>query len=416
MKTQLAQFMSVLSLLTVVASLVGCASAPVDAVQQVPLAPQPSVSPLTSSNPASQFGVSPLVRPNPPLQCPPTATARPGVKIAPTCPPVGGQPPCAKIPTPLPYEGVCVGALSPAKLASTESPQSLPDLFRKALSGNILVGAANESGQIKLYAVDLNSGWIRQIGTSNPGVEVMRVSGRYVVWNRASVEEVFAYDLQANKETRIASGIYPDVSSNIVVWVDWRHVDQGDSTDIYGYDLTAGTEFSVITRPGTQTQPRISGAWVAYLEMVGETDYRLRAHHIQTGEDFEVGAVPVFIPPSTLVAAEYFAISGNRLAWIPAQDLGAIHVYDLNTRKDRVLPNPVLGFSRPMMLALDGDILVYWDEQWIGYDLSRDVAFSVPVFPSDERRGGNPQLFVSGNRLVWILGSDLFTAPIVRGQ
>ncbi len=404
---------TILSLLVMMA-LAGCSSTLIGAMQGTPPIPQQGVSPLSST---PQPDLSPLVNLNPPPQCPPTATAQPGAKIVPTCPPVDGQAPCAKIPTPLPYKGVCIGAPLPAILAGTKSIRLPVGLFGTALSGNSLVGAAKESGQIKLYAVDLNNGQIRQIGTSDPGIAEMQVAGQYVVWNQGGTNNVFAYDLQKGQEIRIARGAYPGVSGSIVVWVDWRDVDQGDPANIYGYDLALGKEFSVVTRPGKQVSPKIADQWVAYLEIAGNEDYRLRAHHIQTGEDFEVGAVPVFVPPSDLVAAGYFAISDNRLAWVPAQDLGAVHIYDLTTRKERVLPNPVLGFSHPMLLALDSDILVYWDEQWIGYDLSRDVAFSIPQFPSDEWRGeGNTPPLLSESRVVWVLGSDLFTAQIVRNQ
>ncbi len=360
-------------------------------------------------------GTPPAFTPSPPVpQIIPSAP--------PTCPPDGAKEHCFFVPTPLPDQGVRVSPLSELTSVTSVKGETMYPLERfwsMALDGNTLVGMANESGQIKLYALDLKSGHIRQLGTSNPGVSAIHASGRYVVWNRDQTD-VFAYDLQMDTETRIASGAYPDVSGSIIVWVDLRNLNQGDLADIYGYDLDLGQEFPIVARPGRQVQPKIANLWVAYLEIIGERDYRLRVHHIQTGEDFEVGAVPVFIPPSFLVAAQYFAISGNRLAWVPAQNPSSVHLYDLNTRTDRIL----LESESPYLdLRLDGDILVFFhNDSLIGYDLVRDTSFSIPRVPSDEWLGASSSLFLSEGRLVWALTRDteqaqhLFEAWIVRDK
>jgi hypothetical protein len=287
-------------------------------------------------------------------------------------------------------------------------------LFYMTVSGNTLVGAANESGQIKLYAVDLNSGQMRQIGVSNPGVGTIRASERYVVWDRDEAE-VFVYDSQANKETLVAPGRYPDVSGNIVVWIDTRNARPDDPSDIYGYDLSLRKEFPIVVRSGRQTQPKIAGQWVAYLDIVGDEDYRLRVHHLKTDEDFEIGTVPVFKPPSALVAAEYFALSSNRLAWISAQDIHTVHIYDLDARTDRALLKSETAFHN---VLLDGDILL-GDGGRIGYDLSRNVSFSVPHATGEWLGAGGSPILLSRNRLVWAMTKDgeevqhLFTAQIV---
>ncbi len=378
--------------LLIVVVLVGCAVLPESLAPEIPtIAPQPGLSPLTFSSPLPK----------------------------PTCPPTGARQPCFVVPTLLPFRGIRVGPPVELPLTKETTPYSLERFSGMAVSRNTLVGMANESGQIKLYAIDLNNGHIRQIGTSNPGVAAMRASERYVVWNR-DTRDVIAYDLQTGKETYIAPGAYPDVSGNIIVWGDWRNVDQGDSADIYGYDLALDKEFPVVTRPGMQVQPKIAGSWVAYLEIVGERDYRLRVHHLKTSEDFEVGAVPMFIPPLDVVAAQYFALGDNRLVWVPAQDPQSVRLYDLNTRTDHTL----LKSDKPYLnLRLDSDTLVcFSDNTWIGYDLSRDTSFSIPRVPSDEWLGADSSLFLSRGRVIWVLTKDreqaqhLLTAWVERDK
>jgi hypothetical protein len=355
---------------------------------------------------------------------PPSDVRQPGISplaqaipsVPPTCPPVGATEHCFFVPTSLPDQGVRVSPPTELTLIEGVAPRSSGRLFSMALSGDTLVGATKESDQIKLYVIDLNSGQMRQIGTSNPGVAIMRTSGQYIVWNRDEAE-ILAYDLQANKEIYIAPGKYPDMSGRTVVWIDLRNVHQGDLADIYGYDLSLEQEFPVIVRPGRQTQPKIAGQWVAYLEIVGEMDYRLRVHHISTGEDFEIGAVPVFIPPSFLVAAQYFAISGNHLAWVSAQNSYEIHVYDLDTRTDRVILKSETSLHD---ILLDGDILLY--DGGKGYDLSLNVSFSIPPMGGEWLGAGGSPLLLSGDRLVWTVEKDtdqirhLFTARIVRDK
>ena len=54
-----------------------------------------------------------------------------------------------------------------------------------------------------------------------------------------------------------------------MVWDDNRNGDYAkNNTDIYGCDLSTGTEFPICTRPGIQKRPRISGNVVVW------TDYR----------------------------------------------------------------------------------------------------------------------------------------------
>lgn len=372
-----------------IAILAGCVS--VGALQGTP----PVLDP--------QFSVLPTPQANRPL--------------SPTCPPTGMTEPCFRVLTPLPYQGVRTSLPTELTLAEGAATRSSVHLFSMALSGDTLVGAANESGQIKLYVVDLDSGQMHQIGTSNPGVAIIRTSGQYIAWNRDEAD-ILAYDLQANKEIYIAPGRYPDISGSVVVWIDLRNVHQGDLADIYGYDLNLGQEFPVVVRPGRQTQPKISGQWVAYLEIIKEMDYRLHVHHIQTGKDFEIGAVPVFLPPSSLVTAEYFALSGNRLAWVPAQNPSSVHLYDLTTHTDRIVIESERTFHD---ILLDGDILLC-DGGRIGYDLSLNVSFSIPPMGEEWLGAGSSPLLLSGDRLVWTMEKDtdqiqhLFTARIIRDK
>jgi beta propeller repeat protein len=92
------------------------------------------------------------------------------------------------------------------------------------------------------------------------------VSGDRVVWAelRSGNPDVFMYDFAVGIETRItddpASQTLPDVSGDIVVWMDLRN-DPGDqsNTDIFLFDIATGLEGEVTVAPGRQSAPRIDG-------------------------------------------------------------------------------------------------------------------------------------------------------------
>jgi len=308
---------------------------------------------------------------------------------------------------------------SPIEFAANKalSTYPLPNFFDMALDGDILVGAASEAGRIKMYAVNLNTGHVQQIGSPvSGGVSGVNISGHYVTWG--ALRSVFVYDLKTGKEiylTTNATDPEPSLSGHIVVW-----------DGMQGYDINAHTVFSITSRFGAFRYPRVSGDWVISLDSINNgpqwgVSAKLYAHDLKTDQEFLIGAVPMGNGWQ-----EFFSISGNRVAWLSAPNIQKgeqpkLHLFDLNTRTDRIIPTPIKEPDFPSKLRLDGDILLYGGGA--GYDLSRDVHFSIPKRPSHEWLGaGSSPLLLSGNRLVWTLTKDtdqiqhLFMAQIIRGQ
>ena len=125
----------------------------------------------------------------------------------------------------------------------------------------------------------------------------------------------------------------------------------------------------------------------------------LRAHHIPTGEDFEIGLMP--LQPGDFVPSR-LAISGNRVAWIGIKR-GEIHLYDLETRTDEI----IFTDQRPYVavlggLDMEGDLLMWGGTEWgvVGYDLVYDQLFEIPDLPDDVRMSGK-SMFISENYVVW---------------
>ncbi len=354
---------------------------------------------------------APVVMTQSPIATPSVSNAAPLVGQSPVATPSG------KVRTNSPAIMTMVAA------GNTQLPKDM--FFQTALAGNKLFGAGQlASGKVALFAVDLNTNYVRQFGTFNDGVSNIHASNRYVVWNR-SENDVLVYDLQADKETVIATGArYPDISDNIVVWTDWRNVHQPNSLDIYGYDLTSKKEIPIITRLGVQSYPRISGQWIVYLDTFGDDTADVYARNLSTREDFKIGTMPML--GQRIGTVEWYpVISGNNVVWVSAQD-NKLHHYNLSLRTDRVLPIPTTSEMvnrMPMFLELDGDFLVFEQGEWTGYDLVQDTTFSIPAISPRQNPGkwtSSTHPLISGGRLVWQTSIDkevrVYTTQIVRDQ
>lgn len=61
---------------------------------------------------------------------------------------------------------------------------------------------------------------------------------------------------------------YPDVYGDLVVWEDCRNAPEParcrDNVDVFGRDLTSGTEVAIVTEPGYQVRPRVWGDTVYF--------------------------------------------------------------------------------------------------------------------------------------------------------
>ena len=146
---------------------------------------------------------------------------------------------------------------------------------------------------------------------------------------------------------------------------------------------------------------------------------QLKAFNLVTGEQRTV-ADKAYVPlpgPS-----DRFAVSGGRVVWFGANQPApfTLHVTDLQTGAVRTLalPDPP---ENPMDLAVFGNLVIWLDEYWHGYDVRSDAYFSVPVFPPGwEKAGVDEHKFegFDGRTLTWALkiGGQwhTFQADLVR--
>jgi len=311
--------------------------------QRVPVGQQ--AYPIGTVTPtAPPLPVTPTPQPYPPPATP-VPTFTPSLPTpTPTWP---GPGPTEIVVTPVPPE-VSDALTQPIQITTRPAPRGL-----LAVDGNYVVWRSHEEGQTNIVAYNLATGEERRISSLPGGKSGLTVSGRYVVWVESMdlggrhITVLRAYDLVGQQEIQIGPdeqvGDYPDISGHAIVWSDWRHYNNDREVDLYGFDLLRGEEFPIVVRPGVHLFPRIDGNWVIYLDWPPGASLggrfpsqpTLRAHHLRTGEDIELG--PAYYR-NDASCCKFHTISGHRVVWMGTD--ARLHLYDLATRQERILPEP----------------------------------------------------------------------------
>lgn len=235
------------------------------------------------------------------------------------------------------------------------------------------------------------------------------------------VRKLFVRDSQTGQEIRLGDD-YGDarleaVTNEYVIWrqIHYGHEDTALKTGLYAYVLTSGIRIVIAQEPGYPWDSLTEGQWVVYrFPDKGDMYFtRLRAHNLTTGQDFLVGETVPYNRPG-----DYYTISAQKIAWVEGT---AICVYDLATRTVRTLNVPIAGM--PVEVSLSGDIVVWWDEYWKGYDMKSNAIFTIPTVPPGwENMPVNniSRVTVKDDRLYWSfdLGGRTYnlTAPIIRDK
>lgn len=233
----------------------------------------------------------------------------------------------------------------------------------------------SQAGSQEITVTDTQAGAQFTVGDPTVGEYLLTADDRYVVWTQLCRDPcapgqygLHVRSLQDGKEQFV--------------------------TDVYA--------------PGIQ--PKLDGDWLVYAVIIDEAanavmkTVQLRAFNLVTGEQ-RIVAESAYVPlpgPSNR-----FAAGNGRVAWIGANQPApfSLHVTELQTGAVRALtlPDPP---ENPMDIALLGDLVVWLDGYWRGYDLRSNAYFSVPVFPPGwERAEFEEWKFESfdGQSLTWAL-------------
>jgi beta propeller repeat protein len=233
-------------------------------------------------------------------------------------------------------------------------------------------------------------------------------------WETCDNADIYGYNISSDKEFPICTSHSnqwsPAIAGNIVVWQDYRNASSNFNTyfDIYGYNISSGKEFPICTEDGAQEWPDISGNIVVWLDGrkgniidtygYGNDIYDIYGYNISSGTEF-----PVCINSS----AQYCpSISGNIVVWEDYRNgyfNPDIYGYDISSGKEF----PICTANGTQELPdISGNIVVWQDNRngktaVYGYDLSNGEEFPICTNPAEQY---SPH--ISGNYVVWIDGRN----------
>ena len=254
----------------------------------------------------------------------------------------------------------------------------------------------------------------------------LHVSGRYVVWVARWRRQgtLFVYDLQTNRLSSIArdaSLADADLSDHIVIW---RQLEEGRYWHILGYDLERQTYLKIVTGPRGALRPQISGEWVIYEDWTERdgSDVGLYLTCVDDGEEIRLGSV---YAPGDQAVPSFYAIDSPWVGWTTGHwsDAPELHLFNLETHQAYTITVEPCGASasRPRRLgnlAISGGTVIFTCGQPMGYDIEREVFFSIPIYaakPAGEEWGFGGWS-IAGDRIVWVLSSEqesrVYTAQI----
>lgn len=244
------------------------------------------------------------------------------------------------------------------------------------------------------------------------------------------VRKLFIQDMQSSQEIRLgdeAGDAFLEIETS--QYVIWRYQWNGRSetlrkTGLYAYVLETGEESVIAQHPDIDPwYPEIHKQWIVYADGFNDVQgiVNLRAHNLVTGEDFQIDdSIPHMQAFNTRPASDYYAISDTRIAWMSSR--WEMNIYDLKTQTLHVLDVPN-GNSSASDVDISGDIVIWWDKFWHGYDLQQETLFTIPIIPLGwENIAVQPAspVTIKDDLLYWSLkvNEDIyrFTAPIIRNQ
>ena len=284
------------------------------------------------------------------------------------------------------------------------------------------------------------------------------IAGSMVVWtdNRNGNLDIYGRDLSTRKDYAVCANKEqqdnPSVTRRVIggkihyvaVWVDKRNHPSGESSDIYGRDITTGARFKVAGGATIKWYPEIADHWVVWLEADDVAGpYRVKARDLDANKTYtvatssvlssvsvdsrELGSRTVYtavytsgkgnISGRNLPAGDPFTVSQrNTFEWMPDishhrvvwwESGGRIMMRDLRTHQ-RVF---VHKGSRP---RIDGE-LVTWDGGGYGGEFVIAYVKNARIYVRNVVRSTNVVtitqknltcLFpsISGERVVWESG------------
>lgn len=194
------------------------------------------------------------------------------------------------------------------------------------LLGFISVGTSQLASAAALASTPVSTAQGTEIAPRTDGATIVWTDYRSGdIWNA----DIYATNIATNQETPIATGSLdermPDVSGNFVVWEQGQPCPQtsinplvapttsgwaGCNHDIYAENLSTKQVFAVANTEADETDPAISGNWVAWITKNSSNQYSLQVRNVST-----MAPAVTLATVTTSIFTHRVAIDGTRVVW-----------------------------------------------------------------------------------------------------
>lgn len=278
--------------------------------------------------------------------------------------------------------------------------------------------------QTDIYAYNFLTGEEVQVSDHDGAESNPSVSGDWVVYSHDTDDDgycgIYAYNLATGEERHLieVADVYignPAIDGDIVVHNYWNNT--GEVTydgDIWAYDLSTDTSWSINPKEGHQYEPEIGDGWVVYRDTdYGYNDYGVSAFNLETEEEVVIG-VGSHNPNPPYESIDYSDPStddGKVVYQVYEYDGSgeyySIEMYDLADDSTTVLST--VNDNTQRRHPVIGDGLVTWHDQRVGayevygYDLAaEEEMLIVPAVFEPDAEGTQASLEADSVAGTWV--------------
>ncbi len=257
------------------------------------------------------------------------------------------------------------------------------------------------------------------------------IAGAMAVWtdNRKGNLDIFGKDLSTGKDYAVCTNGQqqdnPSVTRYVTdsgkvhyisVWVDKRNHAGGESSDIYGRDITGKSNFVVARSATVKFYPDISGQWVVWIESDDPAGpYRIKARDLAAQQTHLIATSKILSP----VAMDWRRLASGKIVYtaVYASANGDISARNLPDGDPFIISQKS---TFEWMPDISHNRVVWWESG--GHIMMRDLKTKVRSFVHDGSRpridgelvawdgGGHGGEFV----ITYVAGAKIYVRNVVR--
>ena len=274
------------------------------------------------------------------------------------------------------------------------------DLFWPAIYDQLIAFLATPDGNQDVFVYDGRTGLTQRLTTTAADEGRPDVYGQVVVYQRGTgaAARVVAYDLVTSTETTLttARAELPRVYSSFVVWQDGR---TGTDWDVFGHDLTDGSEYAFLASTANEVEPDMRGPNLVYSSDASGS-FRVRVLDVTTATDTPQTTTATRPQGGAVMDWAVFAWSDARATVDPITVTSDWDIYGATLTAIGTDIPVTAALESQLLGGIDGAIYAWSDRRGGNWDIVvRPHGASEVILTSSSAAQADPA--ISGDIVVW---------------